>query len=229
MKKASDWSKKADLALVLGSSLRVKPACWFTEYCYSFGNDGKIVICNLQITDYEPKSYLSIFSETDIIMANVMKKLGIDIPSYDNLNDPTELLKLNPQKLDSPDIQIPPEDVRVGVAVTVSTTCNHVESCIDVQNLANIGNFIPGAACNTCQYPNEIWYCVTCAAISCGRHVKGHALDHFKSTGHSIAISFEDLSCWCYTCNDYIEHKALDPGVFALHMKKFRVPHPKQL
>jgi NAD-dependent SIR2 family protein deacetylase len=233
MQKASDWSKKADIALVLGSSLRVKPACWLTEYSYSFGNDGKIVICNLQKTDYENKSYLSIFNNTDTIMAMLMQKLGIEIPNYDPNNDPTERLI----SLSSPRAVNPDDSTNVlvtdptGFAVDVIQTCPHA---VEMSNKTEIIlgfisslNFL-NTKCTLCGHHPENWYCLECANISCGRQINAHAESHHKSTNHNLVVSLADLSCWCYACNNYIETEITDPLIFALHQKKFSSPHPKQ-
>jgi len=224
LKLASDWSKKADIALVLGSSMRVKPACWLTEYCYSFGNNGKIVICNLQKTEYESKSYLTIFNETDRVMVAVMKKLGLEIPPYNPQNDPTE--KATPSTFGDIPKTVPLEPSE-GFAVNVSTKCPHAEKKFNT-NILNKMHSFPGT-CSSCKSPQELWFCLSCGEISCGRHVNGHALSHYQSNQHPITISFEDLSCWCYDCDDYIDHKSLRPALFLLHQLKFGNPHPKSM
>eukprot|EP01123_Difflugia_compressa_P000729 TRINITY_DN10847_c0_g1_i1.p1 TRINITY_DN10847_c0_g1~~TRINITY_DN10847_c0_g1_i1.p1 ORF type:complete len:389 (-),score=25.49 TRINITY_DN10847_c0_g1_i1:106-1272(-) len=225
IKPASLWSKKADIALVLGSSLRVKPACWLTEYCYSFGNDGKIVICNLQKTEYEDKSYLTLYAETDVVMSKIMSKLDLSIPPYDPSQDPTET-----EQVTDPPMNYLNEDndTKFGVAVSVSTSCSHIElnySPLVIEKLKQLS--IVDGCCSSCHYPNENWFCAKCGTTHCGRHIKGHGLEHYKSSDHCIMMSFEDLSIWCYKCDDYIDNEMLYPVLFELHMKKFGVPHPK--
>jgi len=226
MKKASDFSKIADIALVLGSSMRVKPACWLTEYCYSFGNDGKIVICNLQKTDYESKSYLSIFNDTDSIMKMVMAKLGIEIPPYTPENDPTEQLKSTGVNFSTNDSLH-----TTGYAVDVSRSCSHTQNVSG--NIANVLKYINSmdvrVSCNACENYIENWLCLHCNSVACGRVISGHAESHHKSNNHSLAISLSDLSCWCYDCNSYIEDPLLNPIIWTLHERKFSSPHPKKL
>jgi hypothetical protein len=36
------------------------------------------------------------------------------------------------------------------------------------------------------------------------RYVKGHMKKHNDESGHPIALSFSDLSIWCYKCEDYV-------------------------
>lgn len=41
----------------------------------------------------------------------------------------------------------------------------------------------------------------------CHRYVKGHMKQHYSETNHCIAISFADLSLWCFECESYIDHR----------------------
>ncbi|EFC37587.1 silent information regulator family protein [Naegleria gruberi] len=73
-------AKKADLAIVLGTSLRVSPACDLPEMCLKKG--GKMVIVNLQKTPKDKKSSLRIFAKTDDVINGIMERLSLSIPSY---------------------------------------------------------------------------------------------------------------------------------------------------
>jgi len=73
-------SKKADLHLVLGSSLTVSPACNMPEATADKG--GKLVICNLQRTPLDAKAFMIIHAKTDTVMTEVMKRLGFEIPNW---------------------------------------------------------------------------------------------------------------------------------------------------
>ena len=86
-------------------------------------------------------------------------------------------------------------------AVPISTTmeCCHFHSA----------NFQPEAVlkqmkradekerfCSICSLDTESkWLCLACGTISCGRYVKGHALEHFKKTGHQLALDMESKAC----------------------------------
>jgi len=74
-------SEKADLCLVLGSSLTVSPACNMPEIVGKSAM-GKLVICNLQNTPLDPVAAIKIYSKSDDLMKFVMKALGIDIPPF---------------------------------------------------------------------------------------------------------------------------------------------------
>jgi NAD-dependent SIR2 family protein deacetylase len=80
LKLAQQHAKKADLCLVLGSSLTVTPACEIPEKVAKMRQ--KLVICNLQKTPVEDLATLNIHAKCDDLMQAVMNKLGIEIPKW---------------------------------------------------------------------------------------------------------------------------------------------------
>ena len=53
--------------------------------------------------------------------------------------------------------------------------------------------------CSICKVDTESkWICLGCGVISCGRYVKGHALEHYKTTGHQLALDIESKACHWY-------------------------------
>jgi len=77
---AEKHSKNSDLAVVLGTSLRVSPANKLPKYAKKAG--AKLVIINLQPTPLDDKCDLRIYAKTDDVMKIVMKQLGIEIPFF---------------------------------------------------------------------------------------------------------------------------------------------------
>uniref|UniRef100_A0A6U1UMB0 UBP-type domain-containing protein n=2 Tax=Trieres chinensis TaxID=1514140 RepID=A0A6U1UMB0_TRICV len=71
---------------------------------------------------------------------------------------------------------------------------------------------------------DEVWMCLGCGKVGCGRYVNGHGIGHFNKTlaaeeaaltvseaskgktalGHYAAIGLRDLSVWCYHCQSYV-------------------------
>jgi len=78
---AEENSEKADLHLALGSSLTVTPAadCPRTT---AFKRDGNLVIINLQNTPLTNIAKFQIYAKTDEVMARVMEKLQLQVPSF---------------------------------------------------------------------------------------------------------------------------------------------------
>ncbi|OTA91089.1 hypothetical protein M434DRAFT_397462 [Hypoxylon sp. CO27-5] len=79
---ARDHAKKADICLVLGSSLTVSPANKIPMIVGYHKGTTALAICNLQDTALDELADLRIYSETDELMTRVMAKLDIPIPPF---------------------------------------------------------------------------------------------------------------------------------------------------
>lgn len=78
---ATDHAEKADLCLVLGSSLTVTPASGIPQIC-GMRRNAKLVICNLQNTPFDHISEMRVYSEADNLMTRVTQGLGLQIPTF---------------------------------------------------------------------------------------------------------------------------------------------------
>jgi mono-ADP-ribosyltransferase sirtuin 6 len=91
LQRALNHSLKSDLHLVLGSSLRVTPACnlplatvekeW-NDQSFLKIRPGKLVVCNLQTTPLDNMCTLRINERTDKVMTGLMQRLGIPVPKF---------------------------------------------------------------------------------------------------------------------------------------------------
>jgi NAD-dependent SIR2 family protein deacetylase len=79
-------AKQCDLAIVLGSSLRVHRSCDLPPMCFETNETktepGKLVIVNLQKTPQDDTSCLRVHAKTDMFMELVMNELGLVIPDW---------------------------------------------------------------------------------------------------------------------------------------------------
>ncbi|KAJ4391518.1 hypothetical protein N0V93_005136 [Gnomoniopsis smithogilvyi] len=81
LKLARQHARKADLCLVLGSSLTVPPACNIPETAGQ-SHKASLVICNLQDTPLDELAEIRIHAKTDELMVCLMGKLELPIPSF---------------------------------------------------------------------------------------------------------------------------------------------------
>ncbi|KAK4125858.1 DHS-like NAD/FAD-binding domain-containing protein [Parathielavia appendiculata] len=84
---ALEHARKADLCLVLGSSLTVAPANEVPEAVgkrrqRGGGGGAKLVICNLQATPLDTMADLRVHAKTDELMVRVMRELELEIPAF---------------------------------------------------------------------------------------------------------------------------------------------------
>jgi len=76
-------SKRADLSLCLGSTLQVVPSGKLPLLTLkNTTGGGKLVIVNLQKTQYDKKANISIRAYVDDVMMGVLKGLGLNLPKY---------------------------------------------------------------------------------------------------------------------------------------------------
>jgi len=86
---AMDHSRKANVSLVLGTSMNVQPAASLPDKALK--NSGKLIIVNLQRTPYDGVATLKVYAKTDLFMTLLMKELGI--PEFNTTYDHLEELK----------------------------------------------------------------------------------------------------------------------------------------
>jgi NAD-dependent SIR2 family protein deacetylase len=77
---AVKYSKQADVTLVMGTSMRVKPSCDLPYIAKKRG--GHMIIVNLQQTPFDDRASLRIGAECDVVMKLLLQELGQDIPQY---------------------------------------------------------------------------------------------------------------------------------------------------
>ena len=70
---ALNHSKQSDLALVLGTSMKVSPACNLPEWSYK--NKGHLIICNYQKTPYDKYASVVVHCSTDLFLGKLYREL----------------------------------------------------------------------------------------------------------------------------------------------------------
>ncbi|KAF9621229.1 hypothetical protein IFM89_016723 [Coptis chinensis] len=104
--------------------------------------------------------------------------------------------------------------------VEAQASCDHLNSLSS--DLSHIPT--PNTPCSRCDHPAENWLCLCCKDILCSRFVNKHMLQHFQERNHSLALSYSDLSVWCFSCDAYLDVQAiwqLRPVYEIAHLLKF--------
>ncbi|CAA17049.1 Lys48-specific deubiquitinase Ubp14 [Schizosaccharomyces pombe] len=107
------------------------------------------------------------------------------------------------------------------------TTCDHIINLPENETyVTNLDN----ATCSKCDLAENLWMCLTCGALSCGRKQygggggNGHALSHYDDTGHPLAVKLKSISpdgqadIYCYSCDE----ERIDPNI-KTHMLNFGI------
>lgn len=91
-------------------------------------------------------------------------------------------------------------------------------------------NEVLSSHCSSCDLTSNIWLCLTCGEVNCGRQQfggvggNGHALKHFEATGHAIGVKLGTITpegggdIYCYICNE----PRIDPEL-PTHLKHLNI------
>ncbi|SCV01260.1 LAME_0G15060g1_1 [Lachancea meyersii CBS 8951] len=60
------------------------------------------------------------------------------------------------------------------------------------------------ARCSSCGSNENLWICVICGNIGCGRYNYKHAVQHFTDTGHFFAMEMATQRVWDYAGDNYV-------------------------
>lgn len=60
--------------------------------------------------------------------------------------------------------------------------------------------------CQTCGALEDLWICLICGNVGCGRYTSEHAQQHYSETYHNFAMSLNDDRVWDYV-GDYFVHR----------------------
>lgn len=93
-----------------------------------------------------------------------------------------------------------------------SKECLHIYGSKNIKKKLNKED----VRCNHCEITENIWICSECGHMGCGRQQEGavgngHAIQHFKNTGHGQSILSSSISdghgdTFCYSCDDFISN-----------------------
>ncbi|KAJ2233934.1 ubiquitin C-terminal hydrolase Ubp14 [Coemansia sp. RSA 1722] len=84
--------------------------------------------------------------------------------------------------------------------------------------------------CSTCDKRDNLWMCLVCGHVGCGRRQydgsggNNHAIGHFEKTGHRVSIKLGTITpegtadAYCYACDD----NKMDPNL-ASHLTAFGI------
>ncbi|CAK7200008.1 hypothetical protein SEUCBS139899_002696 [Sporothrix eucalyptigena] len=66
--------------------------------------------------------------------------------------------------------------------------------------------------CSVCDCADDLWICLICGNVGCGRYKGGHAKDHWKETMHSFSLELETQHVWDYAGDTWVHRLIRDKG-----------------
>jgi len=106
-------------------------------------------------------------------------------------------------------------------AVVPLTYCPHLEHVKEQTQIEFKYNVSKACKINGCGEPSENWICLTCNEIYCSRYVNNHMIEHYDKHRHPMALSFSDISVWCYECDSYVDNQILREAKLFAYVSKF--------
>lgn len=60
------------------------------------------------------------------------------------------------------------------------------------------------ASCSTCGCHENLWICLICGNVGCGRYNSKHAIEHYEGTSHCFALDMRTQRVWDYAGDNYV-------------------------
>ncbi|KAK0202799.1 hypothetical protein DFS33DRAFT_1262025 [Desarmillaria ectypa] len=60
------------------------------------------------------------------------------------------------------------------------------------------------SSCSSCSSTANLWICLICGNIGCGRYGRAHAQEHYQSTTHLYSLELETQRVWDYAGDGYV-------------------------
>ncbi|PSR84307.1 RING finger protein [Coniella lustricola] len=118
----------------------------------------------------------------------------------------------------------------------ITIPCQHVFHCTCLQSWSGSGcpvcratNPVPNSTdpnnpyshpfghgvsniCRRCDTADDLWICLICGNVGCGRYKGGHAKDHWKETAHCFSLEMETQHVWDYAGDMWVHRLIRQKG-----------------
>ena len=68
------------------------------------------------------------------------------------------------------------------------------------------------AECHVCHSDLNLWVCLVCGTVGCGRYDGAHAYEHFKESTHAFAMDLSTQRVWDYVGDAYVHRIIQNKG-----------------
>ncbi|KAF9589187.1 hypothetical protein IFM89_019696 [Coptis chinensis] len=94
----------------------------------------------------------------------------------------------------------------------LTTICNHSFHCSCISKWTDSSCPVcrycqqqpENSTCFVCKTSENLWICVICGFVGCGRYKEGHAIRHWTETQHCYSLELETQRVWNYVEDNYV-------------------------
>eukprot|EP00268_Persea_americana_P038037 TRINITY_DN3769_c1_g1_i1.p1 TRINITY_DN3769_c1_g1~~TRINITY_DN3769_c1_g1_i1.p1 ORF type:complete len:514 (-),score=103.97 TRINITY_DN3769_c1_g1_i1:629-2116(-) len=94
----------------------------------------------------------------------------------------------------------------------LTTICNHSFHCSCISKWTDSSCPVcrycqqqpEKSTCSVCSTSENLWICVICGFVGCGRYKEGHSIRHWKETQHCYSLELETQRVWDYIGDNYV-------------------------
>ncbi len=102
--------------------------------------------------------------------------------------------------------------------------CRHTNPSLAQQSTQNSSSAYPydpsnppfgsgeASLCAVCDTTDDLWICLICGSVGCGRYKGGHAKDHWKESAHNFALEIATQHVWDYAGDLWVHRLIRDKG-----------------
>ncbi|KAJ0089962.1 hypothetical protein Patl1_13059 [Pistacia atlantica] len=118
----------------------------------------------------------------------------------------------------------------------LSTICDHSFQC----SCTSKWTYLSCQVCRFCQQQDEkptcsvcgtvenLWVCLMCGFVGCGRYKEGHAVRHWKDTQHCYSLDLRTQQIWDYVGDSYVHRLNQSKADGKLGEMNFRCMSPEE-
>ena len=95
---------------------------------------------------------------------------------------------------------------------------SHPRSSNSVRNIPFSGSRSSSLSkCSSCDSTTNLWICLICGNVGCGRYGRAHAHQHYTQTTHLYALELETQRVWDYAGDGYVHRLIQVSDIFFYH------------